>query len=88
MNPQLGANTHVLGIRDKVNTFCKKLKLWWRNLKQKSIEVFANVDESDYKVEEQPEKVVFATIENDLDLLANNCKKYFLAEDKLLAGYK
>lgn len=61
------------------NAFCRKLELWCRNLKQKNLTVFANVDDctKTYKVEEEHVKVVFITIENHLALLAKNFKKYF-----------
>lgn len=91
LNLQLqGANTHILDTSDKVNAFCRKLELWSRNLKQKNLEMFANVDEyiKTYKVEEQHMKVVFMTIENHLAMLTKNFKKYFLVDDKLIPSYE
>ncbi|XP_063902632.1 zinc finger BED domain-containing protein 5-like [Zophobas morio] len=90
LNLQLqGANTHMLDTSDKVTAFCKKLELWNRNVKQKNLEMFPNVDEcvKTYKVEEQHIKIVFVTIENHLAMLAKNFKKYFFADENLLAGY-
>ncbi|XP_063914535.1 zinc finger BED domain-containing protein 5-like [Zophobas morio] len=51
--------------------------------------MFPNVDEcvKTYKVEEQHIKIVFVTIENHLAMLAKNFKKYFFADENLLAGY-
>lgn len=91
LNLQLqGANTHMLDTSDKVSAFCRKLELWSRNVKQKNLEMFANVNESvkTYKEEEQYVKVVFLTIESHLAMLAQNFKKYFLADDKLVASYE
>lgn len=91
LNLQLqGANTHMLDTSDKVNAFCRKLELWSRNLNKKNVEMFANVDEciKTYKAEELHVKVVFVTIENHLAMLAKNFKKYFLADDNLVASYE
>lgn len=87
LNLQLqGANTHMLDTSDKVNAFCRKLDLWSRNLKQKNLTMFANVDDciKTYKAEEEHVKVVFVTIENHLATLEKNFKKYFLADDNLI----
>ncbi|XP_071035447.1 zinc finger BED domain-containing protein 5-like [Parasteatoda tepidariorum] len=85
-----GANTHMLDTSDEVNAFCRKLELWGRNLKQKNLTMFANVDNctKTYKAEEEYMKVTFVTIENHLAMLAKNFKKYFPAHDKLLASYE
>lgn len=91
LNLQLqGANIHMLDTSDKVNAFCRKLELWSRNLKQKNLTMFANVNDCTkiYKAEEEHVKVVFVTIENHLAMLAKNFKKYFLADDKLIASYE
>ncbi|XP_071037865.1 zinc finger BED domain-containing protein 5-like [Parasteatoda tepidariorum] len=91
LNLQLqGVNTHMLDTSDKVNAFCKKLELWGRNLKQKNLTMFENVDNctKTFKAEEEHVKVVFATIENHLAMLARNFKKYFPADDKLIASYE
>lgn len=89
LNLQLqGANTHILDTSDKVKAFCRKLELWSRNIKQENLEMFANVDEfvKTYKAEEQHIKVLFVTIENHLNMLAKNFKKYFFANDNLIAS--
>ncbi|GBM43118.1 hypothetical protein AVEN_222174-1 [Araneus ventricosus] len=41
-----------------------------------------------YKAEEQYVKVVILTVENHLAMLAENFKKYFLADHNLVAGYE
>lgn len=90
LNLQLqGANTHILDTSDNVNAFCRKLELWSRNVKQKNLEMFANVDEcvKIFKAEEH-EKVLFVTIESHLAMLVHNFKKYFLADDNLVASYE
>nr|XP_042913465.1 zinc finger BED domain-containing protein 5-like [Parasteatoda tepidariorum] len=84
------ANTHMLDTSDKVNTFCRKLELSDRNLTQKNLTMFSisNVDNctNTYKAEEHI-NAVFVTTENHLAMLAKNLKKYFLADDKLIASY-
>ena len=52
--------------------------------------MFANVDDcvKTYKGGEQNVKFVFVTIENHSALLAKNFKKYYLADDKLIACYE
>ncbi|XP_071042608.1 zinc finger BED domain-containing protein 5-like [Parasteatoda tepidariorum] len=84
-----GANTNKLDTSDEVNAFCRKLELWGRNLKQKNLTMFANVDNctKTYKAEEEYIKVTFVTIENH-SMLAKNFKKYFPAHDKLIASYE
>ncbi|GFW10674.1 zinc finger MYM-type protein 6 [Trichonephila clavipes] len=45
LNLQLqGSNVHMFYTSDKINTFCRKLELWSRNLKQKNLEMFENAD--------------------------------------------
>jgi zinc finger BED domain-containing protein 5/7/8/9 len=91
LNLQLqGANTHMLDTSDKVTAFCRKLELWLRNVKQKNLEMFPNVNEcvKTYEIEEEHVKVVFVTIENHLTMLAKNFRKYFLVDDNFVASYE
>ncbi|GFV09835.1 zinc finger BED domain-containing protein 5 [Trichonephila clavipes] len=91
LNLQLqGSNVHMFDTSDKINAFCRKLELWSRNLKQKNLEMFENADKcvKTYKTEEQRVEVVYKTIEYHLAMLANNFKKYFFAEDNLIASYE
>ncbi|XP_071037173.1 zinc finger BED domain-containing protein 5-like [Parasteatoda tepidariorum] len=91
LNLQLqGANTHMLDTSDKVNAFCRKFEFWGRNLKQKNLTMLTNVDNctKTYKAEEEHVKVLFVTIENHLAMMARNFKKYFPADDKLIASYE
>ncbi|GFU34912.1 zinc finger BED domain-containing protein 5 [Trichonephila clavipes] len=68
----------------------RKLELWSRNLKQKNLEMFENADKcvQIYKTEEQNVEVVYKNIEYHLAMLAKNFKKYFFAEDNLIASYE
>nr|XP_042902813.1 zinc finger BED domain-containing protein 5-like [Parasteatoda tepidariorum] len=52
--------------------------------------MFANGDDCTkiYKAEEEHVKGVFVTIENHLTMLVKSFKKYFLADDKLIASYE
>ncbi|XP_071040604.1 zinc finger BED domain-containing protein 5-like [Parasteatoda tepidariorum] len=52
--------------------------------------MFTNVDNctKTYKAEEEHVKVLFATIENHLAMITRNFKKYFPADDKLIASYE
>ncbi|GFV59129.1 zinc finger BED domain-containing protein 5 [Trichonephila clavipes] len=91
LNLQLqGSNVHMFYTSDKINAFCRKLELWSRNLKQKNLEMFENADKcvKTYKTEEQHVEVVYKTIEYHLVMLAKNFKKYFFAEDNLIASYE
>ncbi|GFY36064.1 zinc finger BED domain-containing protein 5 [Trichonephila clavipes] len=91
LNLQLqGSNVHMFDTRDKINAFCRKLELWSRNLKQKNLEMLENADKcvKTYKTEEQHVEVVYKTIEYHLAMLAKNFKKYFFAEDNLIASYE
>ncbi|GFU41849.1 zinc finger BED domain-containing protein 5 [Trichonephila clavipes] len=91
LNLQLqGSSVHMFDTRDKINAFCRKLQLWSRNLKQKNLEMFENADKcvKTYKTEEQHVEVVYKTIEYHLAMLAKNLKKYFFAEDNLIASYE
>ncbi|GFU69580.1 SCAN domain-containing protein 3 [Trichonephila clavipes] len=91
LNLQLqGSNVHMFDTSDKINAFCRKLELWSRNLKQKNLEMFENADKcvKTYKTEEQHVEVVYKTIEYHLAMLAKNFKKYFFAEDNLIASYE
>ncbi|GFV83144.1 zinc finger BED domain-containing protein 5 [Trichonephila clavipes] len=91
LNLQLQAsNVHMFDTRDKINAFCRKLQLWSRNLKQKNLEMLENADKcvKTYKTEEQHVEVVYKTIEYHLAMLAKNFKKYFFAEDNLIASYE
>ncbi|GFU97877.1 SCAN domain-containing protein 3 [Trichonephila clavipes] len=92
LNLQLqGSNVHMFDTSYKINAFCRKLELWSRNLKQKkNLEVFENADKcvKTYKNEEQHVEVVYKTIEYHLAMLAKNFKKYFFAEDNLIASYE
>ena len=58
--------------------------------KAKNLTMFENVDDctKTYKVVEEHVKFVFVTTENHLIMLAKNFKKYFLADDKLIASYE
>ncbi|GFT99770.1 zinc finger BED domain-containing protein 5 [Trichonephila clavipes] len=91
LNLQLqGSNVHMFDTSDKINAFCRKLELWSRNLKQKNLEIFENADKcvKTYKTEEQHVEVVYKTIEYHLAMLAKKFKKYFFAEDNLIASYE
>ncbi|GFW63958.1 zinc finger BED domain-containing protein 5 [Trichonephila clavipes] len=91
LNLQLqGSNLHMFDTRDKINAFCRKLQLWNRNLKQKKPEMLENADKcvKTYKTEEQHVEVVYKIIEYHLAMLAKNFKKYFFAEDNLIASYE
>ncbi|GFS99051.1 zinc finger MYM-type protein 6 [Trichonephila clavipes] len=85
-----GSNVHMFDTRDKINAFCRKLELWSRNLKQKNLEMLENADKcvKTDKTEEQHVEVVYKIIEYHLAVLAKNLKKYFFAEDNLIASYK
>ncbi|GFW10744.1 zinc finger BED domain-containing protein 5 [Trichonephila clavipes] len=52
--------------------------------------MFENADKcvKTYKTEEQHVEVVYKTIEYHLAMLAKNFKKYFFAEDNLIASYE
>lgn len=91
LNLQLqGTNTYILETNDKVNAFCRKLDWWLRNLKEKKLEMFPNINEfvKTYKTEEVHINVIFLTINKHLSMLAKNLKKYFFAEEKFLASYE
>ncbi|GFV46569.1 zinc finger BED domain-containing protein 5 [Trichonephila clavipes] len=68
----------------------EKLELWSRNLKPKNLEKFENVDKyvKTYKTEEQHVEVVYKTIEYHSAMLENHFKKYFFAEDNLIANFE
>ena len=80
----------MLDTSDKVNAFCRKLELLSRNVKQKNLEMFANLDEcvKTYKAGEQHIAVILVTIENHVTMLAKNFKKYFPADLNLIASYE
>ncbi|GFX88244.1 zinc finger BED domain-containing protein 5 [Trichonephila clavipes] len=91
LNLQLqGSNLHMFDTRDKINAFCRKLQFWSRNLKQKNPEMLENADKcvKTYKIEEHNVEVVYKIIEYHLAMLAKNFKKYFFAEDNLIASYE
>lgn len=55
---------------DKGNVSCRTLDLWSRNLKQKYLEMFENVNvRKNYNGEDQYVKVIFVNIENHSAML-------------------
>ncbi|GFS74719.1 zinc finger BED domain-containing protein 5 [Trichonephila clavipes] len=70
--------------------FGMKITIMEPKFKAKNLEMLENADKcvKTYKTEEQHVEVVYKTIEYHLAMLAKNVKKYFFAEDNLIASYE